>query len=967
VRNSLQFARMGALLVLLGLMTAALSGAASGGTTKANGNGPDPALVKKLKDTARGSVTLSTKEATKHIGFVRVGQNGDLLPGNSGKAKSKAKDFLREYGQIFGAGSESTLEEISSATDSLGATHVTYQQFYKNVPVWAGTLKAHIDARGNLTAVNGVAVPDISLDTTPKLSSSEAGARAIATVVADPPSDESGQRALLSASDLRVESAKLYVYRLGLPRGAEGTSQLVYEVTVTNGSSVRDVVFVHAQEDKVVNRYSTTNDALFRRLFEQNTSNQVWQEGDPFPGLLNVDQRNIVTFSGNSYYHFFNAFGRDSYDALGAQLRSVNNDPTISCPNANWNGSTTNYCNGVTSDDVVAHEWGHAYTQYTHDLIYQWQPGALNESYSDIWGETVDLINGLGTDTPGAVRSVGSCSTHTTPIPILIVNSPAAIAGECPTVGATFGGALTPTGITSDLVIGLDDANAGGPSTTDGCTALTNGAAVSGKIAMVDRGTCGFVVKAKNVQNAGAIGVVVANSAAGVFGTMGGADPTVTIPAVMTTFAKANEIKAQLANGAVNVTMKTKGGVNPPEDSYRWLMGEDATAFGSAIRDMWTPTCKSDPGKVSDAEYQCAPSDGGGVHTNSGVPNHGYALLVDGGTYNSQIVTGIGLVKAAHLYWQAQSVYQTKTTDFEDHADALEASCTDLIGDPLEGLSASSTPAGPSGQSISAADCGSVTAMIAAVELRREPTQCNFQPALKQNPPSLCANQKNPPVVYEEDFEDGLAGWTLSNQGVFAGWPGTNWAQATSLPGGRAGSAAFGENLQQGNCDGGAGDVSGVMRLESPAIKLPTSQTLNAPRVTFEHYFATELGWDGGNVKISVNGGAFTVVPASAFTFNPYNGPNLNTAAQGNTNPLAGQPGFTGTDGGEVTGSWGQSQIDLTRIGVKAGDTIQLRFDFGMDGCTGIDGWYVDDVKVRACNTKKNPSLAAASVVGKQD
>ena len=34
-------------------------------------------------------------------------------------------------------------------------------------------------------------------------------------------------------------------------------------------------------------------------------------------------------------------------------------------------------------------------------------------------------------------------------------------------------------------------------------------------------------------------------------------------------------------------------------------MGEDATAFGGAIRDMWNPTCLSDPGKVSDAEYQC--------------------------------------------------------------------------------------------------------------------------------------------------------------------------------------------------------------------------------------------------------------------------------------------------------------------------------------------------------------------------
>lgn len=55
-------------------------------------------------------------------------------------------------------------------------------------------------------------------------------------------------------------------------------------------------------------------------------------------------------------------------------MRAVNNDPTIACPNANWNGVTTNYCNGVTGDDTVAHEWGHAYTQYTHNLIYRGSP-----------------------------------------------------------------------------------------------------------------------------------------------------------------------------------------------------------------------------------------------------------------------------------------------------------------------------------------------------------------------------------------------------------------------------------------------------------------------------------------------------------------------------------------------------------------------------------------------------------------
>jgi hypothetical protein len=138
------------------------------------------------------------------------------------------------------------------------------------------------------------------------------------------------------------------------------------------------------------------------------------------------------------------------------------------------------------------------------------------------------------------------------------------------------------------------------------------------------------------------------------------------------------------------------------------------------------------------------------------------------------------------------------------------------------------------------------------------------------------------------------------------------------------------------------------MRLESPVIKIPPSNALS-PRLTFEHYVATEFGFDGGNLRISINGGPYTLVPASAYTFNAYN-TTLVTAAGGNTDPLAGQPAFSGTDGGQVTGSWGQSQINLAMLGVQPGDTIRLRYDFGMDGCTGNDGWYVDDVKVSGCH-----------------
>ena len=120
------------------------------------------------------------------------------------------------------------------------------------------------------------------------------------------------------------------------------------------------------------------HDALEREIFEQSYSEatKVFDEGDgDDPATLNVDQRNIYEGTGEAYWFFRNAFNRDSTTAR-AHDADVNNEPRM-CPNAYWNGSTTNYCNGFTSDDVVAHEWGHAYTEHTHGLIYQCQSGAL--------------------------------------------------------------------------------------------------------------------------------------------------------------------------------------------------------------------------------------------------------------------------------------------------------------------------------------------------------------------------------------------------------------------------------------------------------------------------------------------------------------------------------------------------------------------------------------------------------------
>ena len=74
-------------------------------------------------------------------------------------------------------------------------------------------------------------------------------------------------------------------------------------------------------------------------------------------------------------------------------------------------------------------------------------------------------------------------------------------------------------------------------------------------IALIDRGSCTFVTKVKNAQNAGASAVVIVdNAVAATPPGLGGTDATITIPAASITLGCGKTIKAQLASG-VNATL----------------------------------------------------------------------------------------------------------------------------------------------------------------------------------------------------------------------------------------------------------------------------------------------------------------------------------------------------------------------------------------------------------------------------
>ena len=743
----------------------------------------------KLKNQTEASVTMS--KSTSNPNFIRF-ENPAGLQLKSISARAKVTEFLASNFKAFNLNTEKDLVFVEEITDNYGLQHVAYRQYFKGVPVYDGTLKFHFNAKGQLTSLNGNTISNIKVATTPAISQAEAAS--IAKNLVD-------KQGITNSTDpLLIGKNNLLIFPKNLVQGDIVIPYLAYEVEVTNKNDVREFLFIDAQTGELVEQFTGIH-PIDRQLYETKklAGNLKWKEGDAFPGTLDEWQQSEVVTSEHVYNFFKNAFNYVSYNNNDASMITVNNDPGISCPNANWNGATANYCTGTASDDVVAHEWGHAYTEYTSGLIYQYQSGALNESYSDVWGETIDLMNDyMDAGENLAVRTTTTCS-----------------------------------------------------------------------------------------------------------------------------------------------------------ESLRWKMGEKASAFGNPIRDLWNPKCNNNPASVIDTSYYCGTGDSGGVHLNSGVTNHLYALLVDGGTFNGYTINGIGFVKAAHLWWRAQKNYLTPTSDFAIFADALEASANDLIGINLQGLSTTLIPAGLSGQSWVAGDIDNLKNAILSVQIRTSPnTQCNYVPLLKATP-ALCATAVSG-ALFTETWENGLGSWTVNNTPTNpSSWENRDWVIKTTLPKGRAGKGVFGADPINGNCS--TSMQNGIIRLESPVINFPVFTT-GKYEMAFNHYVATEAQWDGGNIKYSLNGGAWVILPKSAFSQNGYNR-NLNGTSQ-NDNPMKGQPSFSGTDGGSLGGSWGQSVIDLSKIGVVSGANIKFSFEMGTDGCNGNDGWYLDEIYVYNCD---NPLMAVSN------
>ncbi|MCD6101650.1 MAG: choice-of-anchor J domain-containing protein, partial [Candidatus Cloacimonetes bacterium] len=162
-----------------------------------------------------------------------------------------------------------------------------------------------------------------------------------------------------------------------------------------------------------------------------------------------------------------------------------------------------------------------------------------------------------------------------------------------------------------------------------------------------------------------------------------------------------------------------------------------------------------------------------------------------------------------------------------------------------------------------------------------------------------------------ENFELDDGGYTSNNP---SGW---QWGHATAGPP----SAHSGENLWGTVLNGNYID-NASWTLDTPDVTLTSAVST----LMFYHWYNTENSWDGGNVKISTDGGTTwtVIIPEGGYPDDSIVG-------------LGGEPGYTANSGG-----WVVAVFDLADY---IGETVQLRWDFGTDSSVhSYPGWYIDDV-----------------------
>jgi bacillolysin len=398
-------------------------------------------------------ITPKTLPATSLFISAPVPQSKNLSLNNPDEIKILAYEFLNSISEKLQISDprQSFVPEFQQ-TDEQGMSHVKMQQVYNAIPVFGVETIVHLKY-GQYGIVNGSCIPEAQLslvNTNPAvdyLSAQQTAIQSVKTQTAFINLSDAAKKLLKYSGPEKElvifpdthDNNKLY---------------LCWHFTIRPNALERWEYFVDAHTGKVVSFYDNTcTDGPVTGqgtdLHNLTRSLNVYQVGtkyylvdasktmfnssastmpdNPVGALRTVDAANtdivsIYDVSANTnsswldassvsahyqagicYDYYEKTFGRKGLDGNGGTMLSVVNVTSggLAMDNAYWNGQLMAYGNGkvlfttplAAALDVTGHEMTHGVIQSTANLMYQDQPGAINESFADVFGCMIERKN----------------------------------------------------------------------------------------------------------------------------------------------------------------------------------------------------------------------------------------------------------------------------------------------------------------------------------------------------------------------------------------------------------------------------------------------------------------------------------------------------------------------------------------------------------------------------------------------
>lgn len=341
---------------------------------------------------------------------------------------------------LFGLDAKSGLELMNSFTDNIGQTHYRYYQTYKGIPI-ENTMYIVHTVNSKLTGMSGVVVMKFnaemesrSLAKPMNLQSAINAAIKFAGAKKYAWNDET-MLARLKYADKKSDylpTAKLVWYNTGEQVSAPDL-HLAYKIDIYATQPLsRAYYFIDATTGEFLGKkdemeytdatgtantqysgsktiHSDLNGSTYRLWDLSRGNGVVTLHGDVLTNLDYTSTSKNWNLTGQgqhamdvhygveqTYDYYKTTFNRNSVDNNGIALISYVNDGEKD--NAHWDGTSMNFgirsanSKGVTGIDVTGHELTHGVTQYTSNLNYSNESGAMNESMSDIMGKSVQFF-----------------------------------------------------------------------------------------------------------------------------------------------------------------------------------------------------------------------------------------------------------------------------------------------------------------------------------------------------------------------------------------------------------------------------------------------------------------------------------------------------------------------------------------------------------------------------------------------